>query len=129
MRTQLGVKIGEGKWRVVYTHKYRDDLVVKVLKELMPDGRNQNRIEMENWRRATYEMREWLMPCERISRDGKYLFQRKGIQTIAIPSAEIPPFIRKQRDRNTEREDSASGNWVYDSDKKLKLCDYGLKRW
>lgn len=73
-----GDKLGEGIHRTVFECRLRDDLVVKVEKDL--DWRYfANVLEMHFWSdHSEYKkVSDWLAPCEYLSPDGRILLQRR----------------------------------------------------
>jgi len=118
----LGKKIGEGMHRSVYQHKDYDDIVIKVMKDnsSRPDH---NLIEYNNWRNAPKDIRNYLIEVISVTRDGKYLMQRKG-GDIIDPPKDIPKIIKY---RFPDSFLPGNNDWrAFGGDS--RLCDYGFSK-
>ncbi len=125
MEELLGKKIGKGIRRDLFEHKKDDSLVIKAL---INKTDNHNILEMENWKNADEETRQFLVPCIEITYDGVYLVQKKGSPITSdgefLYRKDLPPgFLRKIKEY-TKRGKFKKKNFVY-IDGCIKICDYG----
>jgi hypothetical protein len=123
MLDKLGKYLGEGFRRIVYEHKDRPDLVIKFLKKLDDDHK---KLEFENWKNLKdTERGKWLVPCEYLSEDGRFLFQKK-VKVLEIEEApkEVPEWIKILGD--WEFGGNKSKHWGIYQDR-IVLIDYGDK--
>lgn len=121
MIDKLGDYLGEGFRRIVYEHKDDDSLVIKFLKNLKDDH---NKLEYQNWLNWKDTDRGlWLVPCVAISKDGRFLIQKKVQITDKIPD-NVPQWIQ------------ILGDWTFGGNKskhwglyegRMVLVDYGDK--
>jgi len=122
MIDKLGDYLGEGFRRLVYEHKDRPDVVIKFLKDLKDDH---NRLEWENWERLKdTDKGKWLVPCESLSVDSRFLVQKKVVVLEQAPE-NIPEWIK------------ILGDWSFGGNKskhwgeyegRIVLIDYGDKK-
>ena len=92
----IGAEIGRGISRVVYEHKLDPSLVIKIEDKVCDFNQNLN--EWEIWSAALRigeECSNWFAPCEKISKNGMILIQRKTepIQSYFKTPEEIPDFL------------------------------------
>lgn len=101
--TLLGESIGEGQYRSVYTCKLNPKLVIKVQKD---PGQSNNIVEFDTWQQLQWvnpRIRDWFMPCNWCSQNGRFLVQPKG-KDIPIETGrrkiKVPEFLTDVKREN-----------------------------
>lgn len=90
INSMCGDFIAEGSSRIVYDCRTMPGHVVKIAK----DNSKDNILEYEFYHSLIHQdSQKWLAPCNWISDNGKFMFQKKAVQLTEQNSHKIPDLI------------------------------------